>query len=314
MLFTGDIVDPGQVERRGATPDRGVLVAQRLHTEPLQLTQPGERIVDEVLVVAGDEEGTLPGVQVPQRFCGRAEFLDRSVHDVADDRHEVRRRVVDHPDDPLGVGAPRERAEVDVRYHRDPKSVERRIELAQPHRYLQQVGRAQRGGGTDTHQTDRRRPRGNSTGPCDEHPPVQRRRRRGLLLVRRRRRLALCEALPREPDRFQHNQYQEQVDGETEPEVARPHIPARFGQPKEARSHQRRDKQHRECDQDRRENPSGASRPGRVLDQPLPEIQVYQPKDRAETNDEHATQYRRYCLAMGWPLPTVMRSLMLSLM
>ncbi len=196
-----------------------------LHTEPLQLTQPGGRVVDEVLVVAGDEERALAGVQVPQRFCGRSEFLDRAVDEIADDRHQVRRRFVDHPDDPLGVGASRQRAEMDVGHHRDPEPVERRIEFAQPYRYLQQVGRAERGGGTDTHQTDRRRPGGNGAGAGDEHPPVQRRRRRGLLLDGRRRRLALTEAPPREPDRFQHKQCQEQVDDKTEPEVTRPLVP-----------------------------------------------------------------------------------------
>ena len=98
----------------------------------------------------------------------------------------------------------------------------------------------------------------------------------------------LHPAPQREPDGLQHEQCQKQVRDQAEPEVARPREPRRLGHPDDARQDQRRDQQRRERDERRREDPSRASRPGRVLDQPFPEVEVHQPEDRAENNDEHA--------------------------
>src|SRR5688572_27028007 len=107
------------------------------------------RILDVVLVVAGHKECSLPGDQVAQWLRSWAELFDRPIHYVAHDRHEVRRGLVDHPDDPLGVCTTRQRAEMDVRHDSDPEPGKRRIEPAQAYRYLQQVGRAERVGSTD---------------------------------------------------------------------------------------------------------------------------------------------------------------------
>ena len=41
-------------------------------------------------MVSGHEERALPGNQVLQRLRSWAELLDRSVHHVANDRHEIR--------------------------------------------------------------------------------------------------------------------------------------------------------------------------------------------------------------------------------
>jgi len=46
-------------------------------------------------VVAGDEERPRLRAQLPQRLGVRAELLDRAIHQVADDRHQGRPRVVD---------------------------------------------------------------------------------------------------------------------------------------------------------------------------------------------------------------------------
>ena len=176
MLLARDVVDPGEVECRGSTPDRRVLVAQRLHPEPLEFTQPRRGVVDEVLVVAGDEEGPFPGRQVPQRFRRRTEFLHRPVDQISDDRDEVRFGLVDHPDDPLGVRAAGKRTEVDVGHHSDPKTVECGVETTQPHRDSQRVGRAERAGHSDADEADGGGTRRGRARPCEEHPPVHGRR------------------------------------------------------------------------------------------------------------------------------------------
>jgi hypothetical protein len=97
-------------------------------------------------VIAGDEEATFARRQVLQRFCCGSQLADGPVHQIADDRHQVRLALVDHPHDSLGVSATGQRAEVDVGDHRDPEAVERRIEAAQPHRHRQHVGRTESGG------------------------------------------------------------------------------------------------------------------------------------------------------------------------
>jgi len=94
---------------------------------------PALGVVEDVLVVAGDEERPRLRAQLPQRLGVRAELLDRAIHQVADDRHQGRPRVVDLTHDFGHVPAVDQRAEVDVGEHRDREAVQPGIEPVQQH-------------------------------------------------------------------------------------------------------------------------------------------------------------------------------------
>lgn len=77
----------------------------------------------EVLVIAGDEECPMTAGQARQRFGSRAEVGDGSVDEIADDSDQIGLGPVDRVDDPLGVGAAQDGAEVDVADDGDPETV-----------------------------------------------------------------------------------------------------------------------------------------------------------------------------------------------
>ena len=142
-------------------------------------------------------------------------------------------------DDPLGVRATRQRAEVDVGHHSDPEPVERWIEPAQAHRHPQQVRRTERVGRADADQAHRRRTGGHGTGPGEEHPPVHRRapRVRPVVVIVSVVSGAFRFTLPRSASRTgsSTSSVEKEVHDQAEPEVARPREPRRLGQPEDAR-------------------------------------------------------------------------------
>lgn len=82
-------------------------------------------------MVAGDEVGGR--LQPRQRCRRRAQVLHAAVHQVADDRHDVRLGGVDRVDDLLREIPAEDRAQVDVADHRDAVTVRRARELGQRH-------------------------------------------------------------------------------------------------------------------------------------------------------------------------------------
>ena len=137
MLRTGDIVHAGEREACRTAADRRVLVAQRVHADAVQLAQPGERVWDEILVVAGDEERPL--ARTKSRNGSAADPSSSTVPSTRSPTIATRSGSVSLiiRDDPLGVRTARQRTEVDIRHHGEPKSVERRIQSAQAHRHPQ---------------------------------------------------------------------------------------------------------------------------------------------------------------------------------
>ena len=123
------VVDAGQVERRRPPADRDPLVAQHVDAQGGQVPQPGPG-VDEVLVVAGDEEDALLADQVGQRGDVLAQLVDAAVDQVADDRHDVRPLGVDDLDQPLEPPSAVGGRQVGVGEGDDPQPVERRVQAA----------------------------------------------------------------------------------------------------------------------------------------------------------------------------------------
>src|ERR1700690_4467000 len=67
-----------------------------------------------VLVVAGDEEGAVPGAQTAQRLDQRAELLHGAVHEVAGDDDQVGLELVRLTNDGLDEVSSDRRTDVDV--------------------------------------------------------------------------------------------------------------------------------------------------------------------------------------------------------
>ena len=127
--------------RPGRTsPARGAAATRSLrstsHAEGRQVAQPGAG-VDEVLVVAGDEEDALSRLTRSRQRARRPRAARRhlAVHQVTDDRDDVRALRVDHLDQPLEPASAVGGRQVAVGEGDDPVAVQRRVQAGERDRH-----------------------------------------------------------------------------------------------------------------------------------------------------------------------------------
>jgi hypothetical protein len=255
----GDVVDAGQVQpARQLQP----FVAQRTDAEARDLVDPA-LVARVVLVVAGDEEGSVPSAQATQRLYGRAQLFDRPVDQVAHDRDQVGVHEVDELDDAPGTPDRVQRAEVDVADQGDPHPVAGGRQLGQADLDPLDHGVAERARDAGGDNAGRGDPGGDRHSTGEEKPPA--------VVLRGN------EAAGEHGRQLEQRESQQQVEDQGQPQVRRPRDHGQCGlrqrRPATGEGGQGQDGQAQEH---RGADPAGSFRPGGVAHQTAPQVVVDQ--------------------------------------
>lgn len=88
-----EVRHPSQDQGRSAMPYYDVLIQQHVQTQAPEFRGPG-RLTGVVLVITGDDIGTIPGTQPPERLDVRGKIAHRAVDKITRYGDEIRPETV----------------------------------------------------------------------------------------------------------------------------------------------------------------------------------------------------------------------------